>query len=176
MTPWPRLAALALFILGAPAAADDKPYFSGNGWFVYDEPKSCVLYTDTPSGTMVRFSDRQDEGRLYFLVVNSAWQMFRPRVGETLMLYVFFPHLNRGYGTAALIIENVDGRIGFSGADLPGDSILQALAAEKGMVMRALFNGDKSTADVERLDTTGAASAVSKLGDCSLEHFPEMVE
>jgi hypothetical protein len=121
---------------------------------------------------MLRLSNRTDEGRLYFMVVNDSWKLLKPRSGETLTLFVEFPYLQRDYGSAGMIVQNVDGRMGFTADAFPTDDIFRALSTEKGFRLSGLFKSDKKPTVIEEFDSTGAAVAITLLVECSQEYFP----
>jgi hypothetical protein len=168
---WKAVAALAA--LSAPATAQQQTLYqeTPDGWTIYREARSCALYTDTEAGTMLRFSDRTDENRLYFMAVNVAWKLLKPREGEMLSIYLEFPHIRRLYGSSAMIVENIDGRMGFTANSFATEDIMLGLASEQGLIVSIMFNNDKSKIELERLETRGGAIAATHLRECSLHHF-----
>jgi hypothetical protein len=142
-----------------------------DGWFIYKEEKSCVLYADFPNGTMIRISNRTDEARLYFLALNDAWKPLKPRVGETLMMFIEFPTLRRVWGSAAMIIENDDGRIGFTGDAFPVEETLRGLSNEKGFTLKVMYEREDKPTLPGNFGAVGAAMAVTHLTECSLQYF-----
>ena len=138
---------------------------SGDGYYVYKEDKSCVLYADYQSGTMMRLSYRTDEGVLYVMVVNAAWDGIV--AGGSASLRASFPDLGQGHGFAAAVVD-VDGRKGFSGIVAP--EFLDQYARSEGLVL-SIASADGSD-ELEAFVLDGGEEAVGLLLSCSGQYFP----
>lgn len=141
-----------------------------DGWFVYREDKSCALYADFESGTMIRLSYRADEHRVYFSAYNRGWQF--SDLGNTLMIHLYFPDLKRAHGSAGIVVENPDHRHGYS-ADSFGRDFIDDFAASSGMILQVMRNG-KESIDVESFDLAGSDHAVRLLQACHSNFFHEL--
>ena len=156
----------------APARAQQTLYKqTEDGWFIYKEDKSCALYSDFETGTMLRFSYRSDESRIYFSAFNKAWEMMRPRLGESVMLFLEFPRIKQVHGSAGIVLANLDGRLGFTGDAFGLEEIPRALANEGGMVLKVLWKDGGDAVEIDSFGTDGGAMAVEHLIDCSRQHF-----
>jgi hypothetical protein len=138
-----------------------------DGWFVYQEQKSCALYADFDTGTMIRLSYRADEHRVYFSAYNRNWKF--TDLGETLMIHLHFPDLGRMHGSAAVTVENPDGRQGYS-ADSFARDFIDDFALSNGMILQVMWNGDENI-DVETFDLVGSDHAVRLLQTCHANFF-----
>lgn len=138
-----------------------------DGWFVYNEEKSCVLYADFESGTMIRLSYRADEHRVYFSAFNANWHF--SDLGETLMVSLHFPELGRIHSSAGLVVANPDHRHGYA-ADSFGRDFIDDFAASTGMILQVMRNGEANV-DIESFDLTGADHAIRMLQACHANFF-----
>ena len=161
---------LAIAMLASPALADGDPYWKGQGYFVYHEDRSCALYVDFDDGGMLRVSDRRDENRAYVMIVNTKWNSFAEREGAVFTMSLASPSLKVGYGSAAQVIRNVDGRFGFSGGDYPNGELLDMLARTDVLSISAVGTHLRPTTLVN-LGLPGSAVAVAKLRECSGRFF-----
>ena len=169
-----RLSRLCLFALGllttSAASAEQTLYRqTDDGWFIYVEERSCVLYADYDD-LMVRFSNRVDQDRVYFSIVAERWDHLRPRIGEPAMLMLRFTDLRHGYGAGGLIIRNPDGRMGYSASDFDSEETLRLLATSDGLMVETLIDGRRE--NIANLELTGAGIAVMHLEECTARHFP----
>lgn len=164
---YPFLLALAV---ASPAIAQDQPaYWAENGYYVFHEDKSCVLYTDYQTGTMLRISDRRDEGRIYFSAFNAGWEKLNQINGQTVTITILFNPANQGVGGAGVIVRNPDGRMGFSGNSY-NSSLLTSMARSTSMtvsVVRSNGQGGK----VEDFALDGTTAAIAQLRACSARYF-----
>ena len=165
------LAVTAAFV-AAPAMADQRLYReTDDGWFIYIEDRSCAMYADLPSGTMLRFSNRTDENRIYFTAVNEHWGFLRPRLGGNLTLDLDFVDIGRGLGSAGLVIENPDGRLGYTGNSFPTEITLRYLSTGGRLAIRGTFEATPRVL-IEGVNLQGSALAVDHLIDCQHQNFP----
>lgn len=162
----------AIAIMSAvPASAQQVLYNeTDSGWFIYKEAQSCVAYADFETGTMLRLSNRADEHRLYFSAFNEGWEHLRPLAGQNVSLYLNFPSLNRGHGTAAVVVEN-QGRMGFAGADLSNEEVLLTLAGANSLSLEVIYRGSTKPVTVDRLRIVGGGEAALLLTECSRKYF-----
>lgn len=168
--------AMAAFLLLPCASASAQQTLhqeTPEGWFIYREGKSCVLYFDTPRGTMLRFSSRREVNRTYFSAFNEAWSLLGPRLNEGLTIYLNFPKLKRGYGSAGTVVKNVDDRLGITGNSFPVDELNRLMTAEGSMTVKVMFRDNKQAADIEAVNLAGAAVAVNHLAECTEKYFGE---
>ena len=169
---WRLLSFLLGVVIAAPAAAQQQPYAVTNaGWHIYKEQLSCAMYLDTENGTMFRFSNRVDEERMYVLAVNDKWTDLRPRINETLTATLMFDKIKRGHTSASMVVENGDGRLGYTMADIGRQNFLFHLAAEGQLILSVMRNNSRKLEEIERIDISGAYEAALKLQDCSVENF-----
>lgn len=153
-----------------PANAQEVLYReTDSGWFIYKEAQSCVAYIDFETGTMLRLSNRTDEHRLYFSAFNESWEHLRPLAGQNVSLYLNFPGLKRGHGTAAVVVEN-QGRMGFAGADLSNEEVLLTLAGSNSLNLEVIYGGSSKPVTVDRLRIVGGGEVALLLTECSREH------
>ena len=166
------LSLLSMMFVATPAAAQQQPYaVTSAGWHIYKEELSCAVYLDTENGTMLRFSNRVDEERMYVLAVNDKWTDLRPRIDETLSATLMFDKIKRGHTSASMVVENGDGRLGYTMADINRQDFLFHLAAEGPLILSVMRNNSRKLEEIERIDITGAYEAALKLVDCSVENF-----
>lgn len=167
------LSVVVCTFFSAPRAEAQRELYkeTSEGWFIYREDKSCVAYADFASGTMLRFSNRADEHRMYFSAYNASWEHLRPLDGRSVTLSLNFVGLKRAYGTAAGIITNPDGRMGFSGADLSDSAILLALAGDPNMTLEVRYEGSKKAVTVENFRLGGGRQAALHLTECTDNFF-----
>jgi hypothetical protein len=152
-----------------PASAQQSLYKkTESGWFIYKEAKSCVAYADFETGTMLRLSNRVDEHRLYFSAFNENWEHLRPLAGQNVSLFLNFPNLKRGHGTAAVIVEN-QGRMGFAGADLANNEVLLTLAGSTALNLDVIYAGSVKPVTVDRMRIVGGGEMALLLTECSEE-------
>jgi hypothetical protein len=157
----------AAHTLHVPVAAQ-QTHFGSHGIFtIYREERSCTLYADFPSGTMMRLSDRRDEGRAYVNFVNRAW---RAVPSGTLTMTITFPELGRGHATAAQVISFDDGRRGYAGGDLANADLLADFSSSDVMLLSTARNGP--AVEQERFNITGSAEAFRMMRRCSSRYFP----
>jgi hypothetical protein len=142
-----------------------------NGWYIYKEDKSCVAYIDFPDGMMLRFSNRADENRMYFSIFSENWEHLSPLEGQTITLSLKFLELRRNHGTMAGVIRNLDGRMGFSGADLSNSDILLALAGSPSLDIAVLYSNSRKEMVVASLNLKGGQLGVLHLNECTEKHF-----
>jgi hypothetical protein len=165
--------ACAMLLASAPATAEQRLYReTPDGWFIYVEDRSCVMYADLPSGTMLRFSNRTDEQRVYFAAVNDDWDFLRESVGEVFTMLLSFPELQRGLGSAGGVFENPDGRFGYTAANFTSDPMFRYLSTGGRMTIDIKF-GTTPMSRIETVTLRGAAMAVTHLAECTEENFPE---
>lgn len=137
-----------------------------DGWHVYREDLSCVLYRDYESGTTIRISNREDEGMVYFSAVNEAWGHLADRAGSTYTLTLQFDGLKMAHGAAGVIFKNPDGRWGYSAGHIINSDFLRDLQQSNGL--RLMIWSDWGGAEeIERFDTSGGTEAVLQLHACS---------
>ena len=169
---WRPLSFLLAVVIAAPAVAQQQPYaVTNSGWHIYKEQLSCSMYLDTENGTMLRFSNRVDEERMYVLAVNDKWTDLRPRIYETLSATLMFDKIKRGHTSASMVVENGDGRLGYTMADINRQNFLFHLAAEGQLILSVMRNNSRKLEEIERIDISGAYEAALKLVDCSVENF-----
>jgi hypothetical protein len=166
------LAASAL--LGGAAAPEPRQELyreTPDGWFIYVEDRSCVAYVDFAGDTMLRFSDRTDESRMYFTAVSGGWQDLAPRVGEGVMLGLEFPDVGGAIqGSAGMIIENPDGRLGYTGASFGGEQIRRLVGSGTRMVLH-IWGENQPRTVIGRFNLAGGAVAAETLAECGTRHF-----
>jgi len=140
-------------------------------WFIYVTDLSCVAYYDSDAGSTLRVSDRTDENRLYFSIVNPNWGQLDSRLGEGLMLSLGFPTLRRTHSTAASVIEFPNGERGYAGGHLSRD-VIRMLASGGEMVVTIMPSSGVSST-VERVSLDRAAVAMNHLVECTTQHFSQ---
>jgi hypothetical protein len=174
-----RLAAAAAGIaasvlLGAAAAPEPRQELyreTSDGWFIYVEDRSCVAYVDFDGDTMLRFSDRTDEHRMYFTAVSGGWQHLRPRLGAGVMLGLEFPEIGGAIqASGGMIIENPDGRLGYTGASFGGEQIRRLVGSGTRMVLH-IWGENEPAAVVGSFSLAGGAAAAETLAECGERHF-----
>lgn len=167
----PSLFLASVGLLSASSVSAEQTLYrqTDDGWFIYVEERSCVLYADYDD-LMVRFSNRVDQDRVYFSIVAERWNHLRPRIGEPAMLMLHFTNLRHGYGAGGLIIRNPDGRMGYSASDFDSEETLRLLATSDGLMVQTLIDGRRET--LANLVLTGAGIAVMHLEECTARHFP----
>lgn len=162
--------ATAVALASTPAPSNQSLYGQiGDGYYVYKEEKSCALYADYQSGTMMRLSYRTDEGVLYVMVVNPGWQQIV--AGGSASLHAAFPDIGQGHGFAAALVD-IDGRKGFSGIVAP--EFLDHYSRSEGLIL-SIASADGSD-ELEGFALDGGDEAVELLLSCSRSHFPPVSE
>jgi hypothetical protein len=177
VTPLPKLFGAIALIASAisPAAVDQRLYReTEDGWFIYVEDRSCVMYADYEEGAadlMLRFSARTDENRIYFTVVSSAWERLTPRIGATGMIMLEFPELKQALAAVMMVIRNGDSRMGYTANDFTIEE-MERLVATGGKVAIKVMLGDGPLETVADLSLDGGAVATMHLAQCTEENFP----
>lgn len=159
------LMTLAVALAPVPAAASQALHSrTESGYFIYREDRSCALYADYGSGTMLRLSYRTDENAVYLLAVNEGWGELAAH--ETVTAEAAFPDLRKGHGFGAAVIE-LDGRSGVSGALDP--EFLEEFAASRVLTLSIVTA--EGSRQLESFAPEGAEEAVRLLRACTQRHF-----
>ena len=171
------LAVIGFVAASAPASAEQSAAQqlyrqTEDGWFIYIEDRSCVLYGDFAEGIMVRFSHRADENRIYFSIVGETWNHLRQRIGQSVMIGLEFPELERILGSVGMIIRNPDGRMGYTGNSFGIDDVLRYLSTGGRMAVK-IQEGRGAYQTVARMQLRGGAVAAMHLAECNERHFPD---
>ena len=141
------------------------------GWEIQVDSKSCAMYGDFPSGTVLRISNRVDEDRLYVSLLNQKWKLLRGRSGDPAMVYIKFEKQKLWYGSGGVIIALDDESLGYSGSENWGRTeLLQSFALEEDAVI-SVREGGGPLNEIERFSMAGAREAVEHLIKCSEINF-----
>ena len=167
------------FILSAPQSADAAQRLykeTPDGWFIYVEERSCVVYFDYegPSGSemMIRFSARTDQNRLYFSIVSSGWDSLAADIGNGANIYLAFPGWPEAFVSAGMTIRNPDGRMGYAADGFTIEEVGRA-ASSSGVMEVGVRAGDAPNYQkVSEVPISGAAVAWMHLDQCTAINFP----
>ena len=171
-----RLVGIALLFSASLASADQNIYReTDDGWFIYAEDRSCVMYGDyiIEPGTeiMLRFSARTDENRMYFTVVSDTWEFLTPAIGETVLLSLNFPEVRSGLSAPGMVIRSPDSRMGYAGSGFGIEEVENYLASNNVLEIEVGAMG-QAQRSVAGLTLNGAAEAVMHLAQCNETYFP----
>lgn len=164
------MAAVALPLL--PASAEQRLYHQTvDGWFIYVEDRSCVLYADFDEDTMLRFSHRSDVQRLYFTVMSGMWTHLSTRIEERVMIGLQFPDIAQNLASSGTIIRNIDGRMAYTGNGFAIDEVLRFLSTGGRMAV-LVDDAGNGWRTVATFQLGGGAIAAMYLAECNRRHFP----
>lgn len=167
---------VTLSLMGTAAIAEQRLYReTGEGWFIYVEDRSCVMYVDYEreggARTTMRFSARTDENKVYFSVVSEEWEHLTGQIGAPAMLVLYFPELGEGLSGPGMVIRNPDSRMGYTANSFPVAELDRRLSSTSRLIVRVgLRNGPVEA--VAAFSTPGAAAASMHLAQCTEENFP----
>lgn len=169
---WVKL--IVLLLVGTAAAAEQRLYReTDEGWFIYVEDRSCVMYVDYEREgreTTMRFSARTDENKVYFSIFSDEWEHLTPEIGTPIMLLLEFPELRDALGGPGIVIRNPDSRMGYTANSFPIAELERRLATTNRLLVKvSLRNGPLQT--IADFNTAGAAIASMHLAQCTEDNF-----
>jgi hypothetical protein len=182
---WKRRLAVTAFALctAFPSSAQQSLYReTEDGWFIYVEDRSCVMYADFGEGRQeitLRFSNRVDENRVYFTAYGRYFEPARDYIGELILLGIGFDDENRFLGAAGMVIRQPDGVMGVTGSDYEPSELFRLMSTRRTLRIQIRPNGAsgpqsrafRDTVNIGPFQLPGAAVAVMHLEECTARNF-----
>lgn len=144
------------------------PYkITKDGWYIYKEELSCVAYADFGE-TTIRISDRVDQDKLFFSIVNTNWGVLANDIGKSETMILMFPEIKKGLAAPSMIIRNTDKRYGYIVADFSKEKFISYISSQDKMIIKISDHQEKI---ISKLILRGSAIGLMNLEQCTDEFF-----